>query len=317
MTRVIFISGLGGSGAALLERLLGQLPGVIALGAVSHLWQRLHEDADCGCGEPWLSCGFWRSVGDAAFGGWEAIDAEAVLALRERVARLRHLPRLALRRPGPEVGEYAGYHRRVYAAASQVAGARVVVDSGGHSSLAWCLRETTLDLRVVHLVRDPRAVAHAQTGPAAQSGTARSATIGLPSARAQRPGSGAAVLIAAATALRWNAHNTALSLLSRYGTPVFRLRYEELVAQPAATLQALVRFASVGAASDLSFVGRDTVTLGPSHAAGYPPPFTVLPLPRDERWRRDLAPRQRRLVGAVCAPLLPAYGYPLRTGGRR
>jgi len=41
--------------------------------------------------------------------------------------------------------------------------------------------------------------------------------------------------------------------------------------------------------------------------------FTVgrIALRRDDAWVSALPPRQRRLVGAVCAPMLRAYGYPL------
>jgi hypothetical protein len=41
--------------------------------------------------------------------------------------------------------------------------------------------------------------------------------------------------------------------------------------------------------------------------------FTVgrVPLRRDDAWTVALPRAQRRLVGAVCAPLLRAYGYRL------
>ena len=40
--------------------------------------------------------------------------------------------------------------------------------------------------------------------------------------------------------------------------------------------------------------------------------FTVgrLPLRRDDAWVSALPRGQQRLVGAVCAPMLRAYGYP-------
>jgi hypothetical protein len=308
VTRVLYIGGLGRSGTTLLERLLGELPGVVALGEVVHLWQRdLRDGERCGCGEPFRRCGFWRSVGEAAFGGWDAVDVDRVLALRRSVERTRHLPRLAAGRPPATVLEYAGYYRRLYAAAARVTGAQVVVDSSKHSALAWCLRHTDLDLRVVHLLRDPRAVAYSWTR------------------RVIRPESDRGEQMTryhpARAALLWNAQNAALSLLARRGTPVFRLRYEELVADPVAALRALAGFAGVDVSgADLGFVSRFEAALGPGHsAAGNPMRFTVgvLPLRRDDAWRRHLLPRQRRLVGAVCAPLLPAYGYPLRSGATR
>ena len=65
---------------------------------------------------------------------------------------------------------------------------------------------------------------------------------------------------------------------------------------------------------DLSFLqpGHADLTAGHS-AAGNPMRFTVgrLPLRRDDAWVRALPRAQRRLVGAVCAPMLRAYGYPL------
>ena len=64
MVRVLFLGGLGRSGTTLLERLLGQLPGVSPLGEVVHLWQRdLVDDERCGCGDRFSACGFWQKVG--------------------------------------------------------------------------------------------------------------------------------------------------------------------------------------------------------------------------------------------------------------
>ena len=53
------------------------------------------------------------------------------------------------------------YYARTYAAIAQVSGRRVVIDSSKHASLAFCLSTSpALDLRVVHVIRDSRAVAY-------------------------------------------------------------------------------------------------------------------------------------------------------------
>ena len=71
--RVLFLSGLGRSGTTILERVLGELPGVCSAGELVHLWQRgVLDDELCGCGEPFSRCGFWTEVGRRAFGGWRA-----------------------------------------------------------------------------------------------------------------------------------------------------------------------------------------------------------------------------------------------------
>ncbi|MFD0594553.1 hypothetical protein ACFQZ4_20755 [Catellatospora coxensis] len=92
-TRVLFVGGLGRSGTTLIERVLGELPGVCALGEIVHLWQRdLRDDERCGCGERFSGCDFWQRVGKAAFGGWHRVDVHRILALRDLVERTRHIP---------------------------------------------------------------------------------------------------------------------------------------------------------------------------------------------------------------------------------
>src|SRR5215471_1503195 len=71
--RVVYLGGLGRSGSTLVERLLGELPGVCAVGEVVHLWERgVVEGERCGCGLAFADCGFWAKVGQAAFGGWDS-----------------------------------------------------------------------------------------------------------------------------------------------------------------------------------------------------------------------------------------------------
>jgi sulfotransferase family protein len=303
VTRVLFLGGLGRSGTTLLERILGRLPGVVGLGEVVHLWQRdLRDGERCGCGEPFYACRFWQSVGEAAFGGWHKLDVHRILHLQRTVERTRHIPRLALGGGEPAVREYAGYYRRIYAAAAALSGAELVVDSSKHSALAWCLsHDRRLDLRVVHMVRDARGVAYSWT-----KRVARPESTGEEMTR-YRPGR---------SAVLWNVHNAALALLARRDVPVMRLPYERFVADPARGVRAIAAFAGLDTSTlDLDFLSPDGVALDPCHsAAGNPMRFTVgtVPLHPDDAWRRELAPRHRRLVATLCAPLLAAYGYPLR-----
>ena len=307
MARILYLGGLGRSGTTLVERLLGELPSVCALGEVVHLWQRdIRDDERCGCGARFSGCTFWKRVGIAAFGGWGNVDVDRVHALRDVVERTRHIPRLASANlpaaQRADVREYAGYYAKVYAAAAEVSGAAVVVDSSKHSALAHVLRwADDVDLRVVHVVRDARGVAYSWTKT-----VARPETDGSDEMTRYSPGR---------SALLWNAHNAAFGLLSRLGVPVRRIRYEQFLTDPRAALRDLAEYAGVPAdAADLAFLGDGYADLRVGHsAAGNPMRFSVgrLPMRRDDDWMRSLPSGQRRLVGAVCAPMLRAYGYPL------
>jgi hypothetical protein len=304
VARVLFLGGLGRSGTTLVERLLGELPGVCALGEVVHMWQRdILDDERCGCGARFSACTFWKRVGDRAFGGWSGVDVARVHALRAAVERTRHIPRLAAaNEPPAEAREYAAFYAKVYAAAAEVAGARVVVDSSKHSALAHVLRwADDVDLRVVHVVRDARGVAYSWTKT-----VARPESDGTDQMTRYSPGR---------SALLWNAHNAAFGLLARRGVPVRRVQYENFLADPRTALRELASYAQIPIAeSDLRFLGESHADLSVGHsAAGNPMRFTVgrLQLRRDDAWVRALPTGQRRIVGAVCAPMLRAYGYPL------
>jgi hypothetical protein len=309
LPRVLYLGGLGRSGTTLLERLLGELPGVCSAGEVVHLWQRGIADAErCGCGEPFPDCPFWRKVGEIAFGGWAEVDVRRIAELRSAVDRNRHVPLLAAPALYPSfrrsVDEYIGYYLRVYGAIANVSGCPVVVDSSKHPSLAFCLRRRgELDLRVIHVVRDSRAVAFSWTRQ-----VSRPDSVSDPYMHMYSP---------ATAAWLWNVQNGAMQLLARQGVPMLRVRYEDLVAAPSATLARVARFAgiSVGGAG-LDFLGSDGsarwANLSEAHtASGNPMRFTTgkIIIETDERWRTAMPGAQRRRVTALTLPLLLKYGY--------
>ncbi|SDH20659.1 hypothetical protein SAMN05421505_112173 [Sinosporangium album] len=300
--RVIFLGGLGRSGTTLLERLLGEVPGVTALGEVVHLWARgVVADESCGCGEPFSRCPFWKDVGDRAFGGWPPELAAHVAALRDRVDRTRRIPALAravrTRPPAGGLADYTWVYRRLYDAASAASGGSVVIDSSKHASLAYCLAAGGLDVHVVQVVRDPRAVAHSWHR------------------RVARPEDGTPMMrwAPARTSLHWAAQNLSLELLARCGVPVTRVRYEDLVEAPREAVGGLA--ATLGLPTgpgSLDFIGDGRARLSVAHtASGNPMRFAVGPLPLtpDDRWRTSLVRRHRRTVTALTWPLMARYGY--------
>ncbi len=307
--RVIYLAGLGRSGSTLAERLLGELPGVCAAGELVHLWRRGIVDNDlCGCGVAFGRCEFWCAVADAAFGGWANVDVARIGALRARLDRSRFIPLLALpslpRSARRDLDEYTGYYRRLYQAIAETSGCRTVVDSSKHASLAFCLsRRADFDLRVIHLVRDSRAVAYSWT-----------TWVHRPEAASE---SYMTRYSPARAAWEWNLQNGALQLFARGRTPLLRVRYEDLVRDVKPALRLISRLADLDAdESALEFVGgcdqEQWAELGRAHtAAGNPMRFSSgkIAIAPDDRWQDAMPTSQRRAVTALTLPLLRHYGY--------
>ncbi|MBA2529381.1 MAG: sulfotransferase [Euzebyales bacterium] len=309
--RILYVAGSGRSGSTLLGRMLGQTGGCTSVGELVRIWKRgAQRRVACSCGEPFRRCPLWAAVGEAAFGGWDTLDARELVALQRSVDRARYVPFMLLPAAGrgyrQRLSRYTDVLRRLYTAVADVTGADVVVDVSKRASTLFLLtRVPGVDLRVVHLVRDSRGVAYSWTKSVAKpEATGPARYVGR-----FHPG---------VTAVRYLLDNLAVWLGAVIGVPTVFLRYEDLVAAPRDELSRLLRFA--GARSDeLEFLARGAVQLAASHSVGGNPRRSeqgqVL-LDRDDEWRTRLPRRHRLLVTAVTLPLLGAYGYLTRRGER-
>ena len=216
--RVVFIGGLGRSGSTILDLMLGQLPGFVAVGELAYVWGR--SDADlCGCGRAFSRCPFWIEVGEHAFGGWSRVDRPRIAALRAGIERNRQIPALVRDGHGDaERRELDDAIHRLHRAIGSVSGADVVIDSTKHPASAYHLHAMGADLRVIHLLRDPRGVAYSWTKVKERPGIAGGAMMDrYPPWR---------------IAGRWLTFNGAFHGLERLGVPTLRVRYEDLVTEP-------------------------------------------------------------------------------------
>jgi hypothetical protein len=306
--KVLYIGGFGRSGSTLVERILGQLPGFCSAGEIVFLWQRgLIEGQLCGCGVPVRQCEFWARVGKTAFGGWDQIDPQEMLALQHRVDRNRYIPSMVAPRLRPaarvDLDRYTDVASKLYRAIGEVAGARVVIDASKHASTAFLLRRVPgIDLRVVHLVRDSRGVAYSWTKEVKKpevTGDDAFMPVYSPSSSGRQ----------------WVAYNLmfdALGLLDR----TMILQYEALMAEPREGLERILAHAGEPVtAESFAFLGDGWVDLGVDHTvAGNPMRFHQgrLDLRLDRAWTTNLPARDRRVVTAITWPLQLRYGYSKR-----
>lgn len=307
MSSILFLGGVGRSGTTLLERTLSTSPEVVALGEMVHLWDRgVGGGEPCGCGAPFTECPFWHEVGMRAFGGWEKIDLASITRDRRQVDRNRYIlllafPRLAPRRFRNAHARLVDVLNRVYRAIGEVAAdggrAVVLVDSSKHPSYLFLLRALPdHDVRLLHVVRDPRGVALSW------------------SKHVERPESGDAMerLGTVRASARWISHNLLFHLAGLLGIRRRRLSYEQFTASPRDLVTLLDRLAG----DELSDRGRDlaidetVVLLGTDHTvSGNPMRFRsgAVAVRADDRWRTEMPSLARVFVSVVTTPLRQVY----------
>lgn len=306
--RVLYVAGWGRSGTTLLGNVLGQVPGLFAAGELRFLGERgLAQRRLCSCGVRVVDCPIWRPVLALAFGSDPASWDEAARVLG-RPGGYRHLPLLftppalsARLRAATARREHErlGLLERLYHAIGRVHGTRVVVDVSKYPQYGWLLGQiASLDVRVLHVVRDPRAVANSWQRTKASPDRPDSPHMPRYSV--------------ASSALKWTIQNAAAEALAGWhATRGLRVRYEDFIDEPALAIRRILELAGEPQAALPDVDGR-RVRLADVHAvAGNPNRFgggwTELRV--DDAWLSELPSRRRLVVGALTAPLRRRYGY--------
>jgi len=308
---VLYIAGWGRSGSTIMGNILGQLPGFAHVGELSNVWSRgVIEDSLCGCGARFSECAEWSRVFTRAFGGIDAEHARRMMELRLHWPNNKTLLlRAAARRQlSPDNGDIVarGYRdnlRRLYAAIDSEIGPRVIVDSSKVPSYASALGLLpNVDLRVVHLVRDPRATTYSWSRHIERTDGGRPLAM-------ER-------LETWQSAARWWSWNVTTEVITReLARPTIRVSYEQFVRDPKGTLSTVLDLVQDVAPVDraaLPFVSDREVELEPTHTvwgnhrrrrAG-----RVL-ISADEEWKANLSRAERAVVAAMTYPLARHYGY--------
>ncbi|MFG2006887.1 sulfotransferase [Spirillospora sp. NPDC048911] len=298
-TRVLYITGWTRSGSTLLGNVLGELPGVQHVGELHYLWRngvlKAGTNSCCGCGLDLRKCDLWASVIET--GGADEGTARRQEALQQRFLRTRHTrTRLSESRDGrpPTNGTAEAVERiaGVYHMLAGLGGERLIVDGSKYpAEAAALLGRDDLDVRVLHMVRDPRPTAYSYKrakdyidpmSPALSSGY-------------------------------WTAFNLASELVGRAaGERYLRVRHEDLCREPRRVVERVMRFAGLDGEPPVDDRGR--VGLGENHTVtGNPDRLSsgTTVIRSDERWRTGLSRREIAAATAPALPLLTRYGYAL------
>ena len=255
--KVLYVAGLGRSGSTILANALGQVEGFFSGGELNFIWKHtLIENRLCGCGRPARECPFWGPVFEEEFGGQSEALAREMMRLQYSGARTRHIPMMLTeggrRKIRSRLGEFLDNTERLYQAIQSVSGSRVIVDTSKEPAYGYALGMVPgIDLRVLHLVRDPRAAAYSWAKKKRQPDSTDREFM-----HRKTP---------TQSAVLWDAWNAAIEALwRRMPARYLRLRYEDFIADPRRGFEEILNLTGEEDA-ELPLVGERDVKLGISH----------------------------------------------------
>jgi hypothetical protein len=298
--KVIYIAGAGRSGSTILDNLLGQMDGFWSVGEI-RLWARRYLSNDsCGCGAPLRSCELWDAILKQAFGGRQQDVAQE---LYHQI----HAPLMVLPRNGRviqrKLNNYLQVLEKIYRAVQEQTNAKVIVDSSKFPLYGAALQQIpVIDLYVVHLVRDARAVAYSWR----RQEERRVGSVGGLDPLFRRRND------PVRSALKWNVSNLLAEFLRKdCAQRYMRLRYEDFIAAPQQTLRCLVSHAGE-IASPLPIEGESQVRIERNHAvSGNPVRFRsgTVKLVLDDEWKSSMKNSDKMITTSLTWPLLKRYEY--------
>ncbi|HYO00103.1 MAG TPA: sulfotransferase, partial [Actinomycetota bacterium] len=178
----------------------------------------------------------------------------------------------------------------------------VIVDSSKSPSYGQLLAMLpSVNLHVVHLVRDPRGTAFSWRRNVVRTDSAQ-----------EKPMQRMSVTKSSALWSIWNL--TAERVWNRSAVPYLRIRYEDLIADPSGCLERSARLVGASPGS-MGFINEGSVRLDSHHTiSGNPMRLTTgeIELKPDMEWVTAMPLAQRLVVTALTAHSLGRYGYPLR-----
>lgn len=302
--RYVCMPGSPYTGSTLLGFLLDRHPACVSIGAATGLTRRVDiETYQCSCGLRFEECEFWNDVAARTADLGHPVDVfkSNFWNTHVRMSERRWLNGLLVRSLGNDrltdardllLGSYGPIHNRIEDAGwatwslarsiLDMTGMEVFVDTArDHQRPKYLIGNPMLDLRVIHLIRDPRGnVASIMNHT------------GVDVAKASE---------------QWRHYNVEADRVKRYIPPESwkMVRYEDLCADPQGTLDELARFVGVPPAPIPHHLdGASQHIIGNSMRLG-----GVSEIRLDERWRNTLSESDLEVIERVTGDTSRRFGF--------
>lgn len=302
--KVLYIAGWGRSGTTILDNIFGQLKGFFSVGEIRSIWERnFLENRSCGCRKLFSECEIWQDVVQRAFGKISQSDAEAYHRMADRYTSTRQIPAfLAGRGKFPDSQDFSGYLavlEKLYRSIAQTTDSQVIVDSSKYPLYAAALSQIPgFEVYIVHMVRDPRAVAYSWMNVKKVEDASTRDQISY--------------ISPLKSSILWDSWNLCIEYLGHLqASKYYLLKYENFVDKPQASVENILSTFGL-TQSVLPFVDQNTVSLQPNHTlSGNLDRFKSgnIVVKPDLRWSMNMLPINKLFVTALTWPVMLRYGY--------
>jgi hypothetical protein len=147
--KVLYIAGVPRSGSTLIGEVIGEAEDAAFVGEVWDLYGQFRNSGKCGCGHLLQECPYWSRVTTGN------LDLEAF----NKVAHSKRVRDLLVNPNG--VAEDTAPVAQLYRQVQSLFDASILVDTSKFPSYLHVLDQTLgFDVKVLHLIRDPRAVVY-------------------------------------------------------------------------------------------------------------------------------------------------------------
>ena len=302
--KLIYIASNGRSGSTLLDLLMGAHSNVWTLGEFQILpWEIKTPRQVCGCGKPVLECDFWAAIiqnhKDILLNGtihrfrhthqfgrvirWDEIPFFLVTHLKQSATRERAIKDHGI--------QNAIVMRNVLEKAREHKGQQVswLVDaSKDHYRLMWLYQSGIFDIRVIHIVKEPRAFVYSMT---------------------KKDSGWLQIRKSVRMAGRYIVENYLIDRVFagtvRRHTHWCNIRYEDLARRPENTLQMLCEWLRLPPDPDICSKFR-----GLQHGiSGNDMRYKNTPIELDENWKQNLPILLQKVIYGMTFFSARKYGY--------
>lgn len=290
---IIYISSNGRSGSTILELLLNTFNENFTLGEINSIpWELKEERRVCGCGREPSKCTFWRKLNKQAKKELLKIDGQ-INKFREshgsgKVLRFKEIIRILLKKniPKKDLKKFCDENFNLLNAVNNIIDDKIeyFIDSSKDPyRLFWLNSCTSINIKSIHLVKDPRAFVYSMI----------------------RRDDSTSTLKVIRMSIRYILENYLFRFLSNSKDSYF-LRYEDMASSPNKIMKEVSNWLKLkysdgdykkfrkvenhGLAGNISRIKDDNVYL-------------------DEKWKNRFSDFHKKIVKVITYPLGKKYGY--------